>query len=1180
MNPRLPFTIHPRLLLGWLLLSSVGLSLATAQSTPRLLTENRSPVQVAAQPSMVALPDVVQQLEETYQIKINYRNSVVEQRKLTTTQATQLLSLEPGSLVRQANRTLQAAGLQLKHYQEKYYMLVPYNPKELPGKVAGQRPTVAAPSPVIRQTVYQAVALEKTITGTVTDLSTGEGLPGVNILVKGTSIGTITDVDGNYRLTTPDDAETLVFSSVGYISEEVAIDNRTTINLEMAPDIQSLSEVVVVGYGTQDKEDVTGSVSTLDVSDVKGVNITSADQLLQGRLAGVNVKQASAAPGGLTSVRIRGSNSFLGSNEPLYVIDGVPVFNDAQELTTYGGPGTTGAQRINPENPLAFLNPADIESINVLKDASATAIYGARGSNGVIIITTKRGKEGQSKFDVDFYRGWQSAINLPDMMSTLQFQDYYNQHQNNSNSQEYDPTRTEPYAFADSLPSTNWLEEMTRAGAQVTNLSLTASGGNEKLRYSVGGSYFDQDGVLKASSIQRFSMRINLDANVNDWLEVGNSLIASRAVNNFAWVDGTANGIFGMGSVTAGMLMFPFHSVYDENGDPFRNNAAPANSLMRSPYPINHPLALLTEQTDLRNMNRMLGNFYGKINFTENLSLKVSIGGDIESRDNTIYYTSFLTQGPRLIRQSNNKENFINENILNYQFTSGDHSIDALAGFTVQSNNALNFFSQDTGFPFDRLGADADGQGAVINSTESFRTKWTMASYLGRLNYQYKGRYLVTGSIRADGSSRFAEGNKWGVFPSGAVAWRVSEEPFMQPLEAVSNLKIRASYGITGNSEIGTNLSSLTLGNGRYSFDGRQVNTFYPSGPANSDLRWEKTAQTDIGIDLSLFNELLNVSFDVYWKNTSDLLVSVPLDPLLGFNSTILNIGGIENNGFELSLTGNWVSSPAFSWSTTANYSQYRNEVTEISPLEDEFVGPGAVERGEYRSYVRVGEPLGVFRGFATDGLITSADAAENVAAPDGAPQEGDIKFVDQNGDNVINDEDYTVIGNPHPDFTFGITNSFRYKIIDFSVLISGSIGNDVLNSTSYNAKDPRQLRTNKYAVLATDSWTPENPNATYPRAGSNLQGIFVANDLLAIEDGSYVKIQNISLGVNLSQDIIRFAQNLRVYLSAQNLAVWTDYLGTSPEVNSGGQSTVNLGVDTGGYPMTRVFMVGLNLTL
>lgn len=1021
-----------------------------------------------------------------------------------------------------------------------------------------------------------------TITGKVIDLENDESLPGVNVLVKGTTNGTVTDVDGNYRLTVSDDATTLVFSSVGYTSEEVAIAGRSVIDLSLAPDIQSLSEVVVVGYGTQEREDVTGSISSIDVNEeVKGVAVASPDQLLQGRVAGVNVKQASSAPGGLTSIRIRGSNSFLGSNEPLYVIDGVPIFNDAQELTTYGGPGTTGGgQRVNPENPLAFLNPADIESINVLKDASATAIYGARGSNGVIIITTKRGKAGQSKLDVDFYRGWQSAINLPDMMSTSQFQDYYNQHQNNPNSLEYDPNRTAPYSFADSLPSTNWLEEMTREGAPITNFSLTASGGNENLRYSVGGNYFDQEGVLLASSIKRFSLRVNLDADVNDWIKVGNSLIASRSVNNFAWVDGTANGIFGMGSVTAGMLTYPFHTVYDENGNPFRNNAPPANALMRNPYPMNHPLGLLTEQNDDRTMNRILGNFYTQFNFTDNLYLKVSVGGDIEARDNTIYYTRFLTQGPRLIRQSSNKENYINENTLNYALTTGEHSVNALAGFSVQQNNALTFFSQDTDFPFDRLGADADGQGANINTTFSSRNKWTLASYLGRINYEYKSRYLVTGSIRADGSSRFSENNKWGVFPSGAVAWRVSEEPFLDQIAPVSNLKLRASIGVTGNSEIGTNVSSLTLGNSRYSFGGSQVNTFFPSGPENNELKWEKTTQTDIGVDMGLFDNLLNLTFDVYWKNTSDLLVSVPLDPLTGFGSTILNIGGIENNGFDINLVGNWVRTPDFSWSTNANYSQYRNEVTEISPLEDEFITSGAVERGEYRSYVRVGEPLGVFRGFQTDGLVSPEEAENNIPSPNGNPQAGDIKFVDQNDDNVINADDYTVIGNPHPDFTFGINNSFRYKIVDLSVLVSGSIGNDILNATSYHAKDPRQLRTNKYAVLATDSWTPENPNAKYPRAGSNVQGIFIANDLLAIEDGSHVKIQNISLGVNLPRDIVRFAQNLRVYVSAQNLFVWSDYLGSTPEVNSGGQSTVDLGVDTGGYPMTRVFMAGINLTL
>ncbi len=1028
------------------------------------------------------------------------------------------------------------------------------------------------------------------IQGTVTSAEDNTGLPGVSVLVKGTTIGTITQLDGTYSLTIPEDAKTLVFSFVGYKNQEVAINSRSVIDIILDEDLTALEEVVVIGYGSQERKDLTGSVSSIDATEIEGLNISSADQMLQGRLAGVNVKQASAAPGGLTSVRIRGSNSFLGSNEPLYVIDGVPIFNDANEVNTYSGPGS--GSRINHENPLAFLNPADIESINVLKDASATSIYGARGSNGVIIITTKRGKAGEGKLDLNYSNGWQNAIMLPEMMSTQQFQAYLQQHQSNTSSPEYDAGLSQPYSFADTLPSTNWLEEQTRP-AQVRNFNLTASGGNENLTYSVGGSYFDQEGVLLGSDLKRFGMKVNLDAQVNDRIRVGNSLIASRTENNFAWVDGTANGIFGMGSITAGMLTYPFHPVYDDNGQPFRNNANYANAIMRSPYPMNHPLALLTDQQDKRKMNRILGNLFTEYSILDNLKLKVSVGANIDSRDNTIYYTSNLTQGSRLIRHANNMENYVNENTLNYNLLSGDHSIDAVAGFSVQYNMVNTFFSQDANFPFDRLGADADGQGTDLLTTSSARSKWTMASYLARVNYGFQGKYLVTASVRADGSSRFAEDNKWGVFPAAAFAWRISEESFMDQVSQISNLKTRVSWGTTGNTEIGTNQSNLILGNGRYSFNGNEVSTFYPAGPENNALKWESTKQTDIGIDLGLFNDLLAVTFDAYWKRTDDLLVSVQLDPLTGFGSALMNIGGIENKGFEFNITGNWIKTNDFGWSTNINYAQYRNKVTEISPLEDEFTVSGAVERGEYRSLIKVGAPLGSFFGFQTDGLITQADIDAGVAHTVSTPELGDIKFVDQltvdtdnDGvpdatDGVINADDRVAIGNPHPDFTFGINNNFRYKIFDFSALISGSIGHDIFNTSAYHGRDPEQMRTNKYASLLNNSWTPENPDAKYPRAGSEASdGIFKANETLAIEDGSYVKIQNISLGVNLNRSIIKFAQNLRVYVSAQNLAVWTDYEGTSPEVNSGGQSTTNLGYETGGYPMARTIMLGVNLSL
>lgn len=1028
------------------------------------------------------------------------------------------------------------------------------------------------------------------ISGQVLD-DDGVPLPGVSITVVDSSIGVISDFDGLYSLSVPNASQkTLTFSYVGFKTQEIAIEDQTVINVSLVTDTTSLDEVVVIGYGTQEKKDITGSLANLETAELEGLNISSPDQMLQGRVAGVNVTQASAAPGGLASVRIRGSNSFLGSNEPLYVIDGVPVFNDANEVSTYSGPGS--GSRINNDNPLAFLNPSDIASMTVLKDASATAIYGARGSNGVIIITTKRGKSGEGKLDVSFSNGSQSAIELPDMMNTSELQSYLNQHQSNTSSREYDATRTTPYNFANTSPNTNWQQEQTR-NSQVRNLGITASGGNETFRYSAGLNYLDQNGILLDSRLQRIGLRVNLDGNINDKLKIGNSLTVSRVVNDFAWVDGTANGIFGMGAITSGLLMFPFHPKYDDNGDPFRNNALNATDIIRSPYPVNHPLALLTDQNDERKTLRALGNFYVEYSILVNLKLKVSVGGDIENRDNTIYYTSNLSQGSRLIRSANNRENYINENTLNYKLTSGSHSIDALAGFSVQVNNNNTFFSQDVGFPFDRLGADADSQGTDILSTESFRSKWTIASYLSRLNYGFKDKYLATLSVRADGSSRFAEDNKWGVFPSGAIAWRVSQENFLKNSSQISNLKLRGSWGITGNTEIGTNQSILLLGNGRYSFNGDEVNTFFPGGSENNALQWEETTQTDIGIDLGLFDNLLDVTFDMFWKTTDNLLVNVPLDPLTGFNSTLLNVGKIQNNGFEFSVTGNWLNTNDFSWLTNFNYSQYRNEVLEISPLEDEFTVSGAVERGEYSSLVSVGLPLGSFRGYETDGLITQADIDAEIPHTVSELELGDIKFLDQltidsdgdgipdQADGVINGEDRVAIGNPHPDFSFGISNSFRYKNFDMQVLFSGIIGHEIFNTTAFLARDPEEVRTNKYAALATNSWTPDNPNAKYPRAGSDASdGGFKANRILAVEDGSFVKLQNISLGVNLNQDTIKFAKNLRVYVSGQNLFYWTNYSGISPEGNSGGQSTTNLGYDTGGYPLAKTVLLGLNLTL
>ncbi len=801
--------------------------LSGTPALPQLLASGEAPVvsTASAKQTLRSLESVLIDLEATYRVSIVFDHALVENKQV---EAELLLT---DDLEASLSQLLRPFGLESREIEKGVYVIkAPAKRRKKVSKLKQSPASTSLAFPKSPRTlpsnllVATPTTVEKTITGQVTDLSTGETLPGVNIVVKGTTVGTVTDIDGNYRLTVANEVTTLVFSSIGYERVEESVNGRSTINLSLAPDIQSLSEVVVIGYGTQEEKDLTGSVSSLEVDDVNRVGVASADQILQGRVAGVNVKQASSAPGGLTSVRIRGSNSFTGSNEPLYVINGVPVFNDAQELNTYAGPGTVGAQRINPQNPLSFLNPSDIASISVLKDASATAIYGARGSNGVIIITTKRGKSGKASIDFNAYYGVQNLGLKPDLMNARELAMYNQMHVGNPNSREQE------YYF-DAPPGelgegTDWMEVVTRENAPIQDYNLGVSGGSDAIRYSIGANYFNQQGLMQQSSLKRYSIRTNIDADIGERLTIGNSLVASRTINDFAWVDGTANGNFGMGSVMAALGTFPSLDVYDENGN-YNSNQRDATSF-RAPYITNSPLALLLEQQDLRRTNRVLANLYANYSILDNLSLRVSVGGDVEARDNTVYYTRELLQGPRLIASSANRENFINENTLNYSLVSGKHAIEALGGFTIQQQDVNSFFLQEVNFPFDRLGADAQGQGD-LTSAPGNRNRWSMVSYLGRINYEFAEKYLLTASVRADGSSRFATNNKWGVFPSAAVAWRVSEEEFLQNNEAISNLKIRASAGTVGNTEIGTNQSILQIGDDRYSFGGQQVTTFFPS---------------------------------------------------------------------------------------------------------------------------------------------------------------------------------------------------------------------------------------------------------------------------------------------------------------------------------------------------------------
>ena len=1002
--------------------------------------------------------------------------------------------------------------------------------------------------------------MEKTITGTVTDLSTGEGLPGVNILVKGTTIGTITDVEGNYRLTAPDDAETLVFSSVGYTSEEVAIGTQTTINLQMNPDIQSLSEVVVVGYGTVKKSDITGSVASIESEEIKSIPATSVEQFIQGRAAGVQVTQNSSAPGGGLSIKVRGALSVNSGNEPLYVIDGFPVYPDNQRYSISGG------SRANPTNALAMLNPNDIASIEILKDASATSIYGSRGANGVVLITTKRGEVGKPVLQYDMYYGIQTPAKTLDLLNAQEFAEYRNQRAINSG---------EPVPFIGATPAfptpeslgegTDWQDEVLR-NASIQNHQLAVNGGTETVRYNISANYFSQDGIVINSDFKRGGLRANLDFEINDKLKIGTNLTFSRSISNIGQVE-SGGGEQNFGVVGSALLIDPITPVFDEGEYVI---VSP-----RSQY--YNPVAIGNGTKDVTISNRFLGTIFGTYEIVEGLTAKVSFGTDLTNLNKEVYNSritnvGFGTNGSAS-RSNKYVTSWLNENTLNYNKTFNEiHSINIIGGFTIQEEEQTFFGASSRGFNSDLLQDNDLGSGSQPGIPTSGRSKWSLSSYLGRINYGLLDRYLLTLTARADGSSKFGTDNKWGFFPSAALAWRVSDEAFLAQSNAINDLKIRGSYGITGNSQIGEYLSLASLGGYNYTFGRTFFTGFGPTSIANSDLSWESTSMLNIGLDLGILNNRLRFTTDVYTSRTEDLLLFVPIPSTTGFTTSFQNAGSLENRGVELSISADILNGD-FNWSILGNFSLNRNEMTAIASGEA-FSGPNPAPSvsGAVGGRVEVGQPLGAFFGYEYDGVFASQ--AELDAGPtrpgDGL---GFARYKDQDGDNTIAAEDRVIIGNPNPDYIFSIKNNFSWNNFDFSFFINAVIGQDIMNYMRVDVEGEHGFG-NVTRDYWYNSWSPDNPTGDRPIAAFN-NGM-LANSSYFLEDGSFVRLQNVTLGYTFPANSV--LRNARVFATAQNLLLFTDYSGFDPEVNVAGQSSINLGFDHDAYPRARTFTIGASI--
>jgi TonB-dependent starch-binding outer membrane protein SusC len=999
----------------------------------------------------------------------------------------------------------------------------------------------------------------RTVTGRVTSPD-GETLPGVNVLERGTNNGTVTDLDGLYALEVADGA-VLVFSFVGYAAQEINVGNRSEINVSLATDIRALDEIVVIGYGHVKRRDLTGSVSSVGSDDFNQGVHSSIDQLIQSRVPGVRITQSNAEPGGGVSVRIRGATSISSGNQPLYVIDGQPINNDASAI-----PGSAVMDERSPRNPLKALNPNDIESIEVLKDASATAIYGARGANGVIMITTKRGAAGRMQVNYSGSYSSQTAIQNLEFMNAQEYATFINNVRADAGQA---PLFTQQEINAAGI-GTDWTNELLRT-APAQDHQISFSGGSENTRYFTSLNFFDQQGVILNTGTRRYSGRLNLDhteGRFNFGINLSTSYLEDDYVPNSLGANIFA-GVMNSASEFDPML-------------PVRN--AEGNFSQTDLIDLDNPVALASTTFDQAQTNRTFGNFFAEYELINNLSARVRVGSDrqVSRRDaflNTQTKRGQLTNGLADIK-SQERTDYLLETTLNYRSDfNQDHSINAVAGYTAQVFNGRGYMAHVENFVTDHFVTDNLGAGAAdTRNVGSNRFRNTLISYLGRVNYSLLDRYLFTTSFRIDGSSKFGEGNKYGFFPSVALAWRLSDEQFVRDLNVFSDLKLRGSWGLTGNQEIGIGKSLILLAPAMPAiFNGTQFNSMAPIQLSNPNLKWETTRQFDIGLDFGFLEGRISGSFDYYIKSTYDLLLDLPIPSTTGHSFSFQNVGDTRNRGIDfiintVNVTGN------FNWATTLNVSTLKNEVINLGGLPQIF--QGTMRFVNDPTILKVGHPMNSYYGYVVDGIFQTQQEIDGSAQPNAKP--GDLKFRDITGgpegepDGIITAADRTILGDPIPNLMVGFNNGFNFKGFMLDVFFEGNFGHQMLNFTRIDSENPIEERRNRQTYVL-DRWTPDNPSTTNPSFVGSV-GRTRAMNSRVVEDASFVRLKNIMLGYNFPTVNIRGMRALTVYATAQNVLTFTNYSGNNPDVNALGDS--NVMADFAAYPLARVFTVGINIGL
>lgn len=1007
---------------------------------------------------------------------------------------------------------------------------------------------ILAPDYLIKEVQQQKVK----ISGSVTDATTGETLIGVNIRIEGTTIGVVSDVKGRFSFDAPKENSVLLVSYMGYKSEKVVYTGQTTLDLKLVSDISVLDAVVVVGYGTQKRRDLTGAITKVSATDVRDVAAAELGQKLQGKVAGLQVSQVSGRPGQGMTFRIRGAASLASGNQPLYVVDGQPITGD-----------------------INLINPDDVESFSVLKDAAATSLYGSRASNGVIIITTKQGKKGQTTLTANIYYGTQSVPQRgrPDLMNANEFatfmKGYYEDRIKYENwKNPVTGLGDVPADYAD--PSkygkgTDWYNAVLR-DAPIQNYSLTLTSGNDKVSSSSSLTYFSQDGVISNTNTKHYAFRSNNEYRPNDKVKMGLNMAPTFQIdhNTLAAIDGNRQIISGA------MVSSPLIDVYDNTGN---------YNLKTSSFGM-YALPNFVQQADLLNVNqntfRLLGNAYLDYEIINHLHLKTTINTDLGSADYNAYYGKqygiFGSPPPRATANaaasSNNYTSWLSENTATYSRVIGQHSFDLLAGYSSQKYNQNNRSITGTGFANDAVPWIA---AATTNTGTTNNAAWSVASVFGRINYDFKKRYYLNLNIRRDGSSRFGENKKFGNFPSASAGWIISDEPFFPKTDIIPFFKIKGSYGLTGNFNVGNYTQVSLLSATNYVFNNATTIGQSMTSLGNNNLTWETSKQTDIGFDMSLFNRRITVGYDYYVKNTNDMLSSLQIPYGSGYGVISYNLGNFKMWGHEIQISTDNLSGPV-KWTTDFNIAFNDNKVMKL--VNSTPIGGTAT----YNDYNRTaeGHRIGELYGYIYEGVYK--DQADLDNSPKHASSAiGTAKMKDVFVDGKIDIKDRTFIGNPNPKFIYGITNNFQYKNFDLNVTIAGQGGNKIMNINLQNEQ-------NIDGIFNMDKnmqyrWRSEtDPGNGVPRTLSNTTELYRTTNTNWVFDGDFLTVKNIVLGYTFDNKQLKFCKSVRLYASVQQAFVFTKYPGQNPEVNDTRDNQTKAGLDNGSFPIPRTFMVGANI--